>query len=156
MSSASLNKVCLIGNLGKDPEMRNTRDGKLIANFSIATSDSWKNSDGSKGERTEWHRVVVFNEGLAKVVQSYVRKGDKLYLEGKLQTRKWVNQAGADQYTTEVVLTNFDGKLVMLGSPGGRREPGEDREEQPARQSKPAAAANGSAPGAEWDDDIPF
>ena len=126
---ASLNKVMLIGNLGADPEARHTQDGKTIIHLSVATSESWKDKNtGEKREKTEWHRVVIFNEGLAEIAEKYLRKGSKVYIEGKIQTRKWTDKAGADKYTTEVVLSGFDGKMVMLGekqSPGGYR-PAED------------------------------
>jgi len=113
--AGSVNKVILIGNLGKDPEIRNTQDGKAIANFSLATSESWRDkSTGEKRERTEWHRVVVFNEGLANVARDYLRKGSKVYLEGQLQTRKWVDQSGQEKYSTEVVLQGFNAALTML------------------------------------------
>jgi single-strand DNA-binding protein len=113
--SGSVNKVILVGNLGKDPESRSTQDGRLIGNLSIATSESWKDKHtGERKEKSEWHRVVIFNEGLAKVAQDYLRKGAKVYLEGQLQTRKWTDQSGAEKYATEVVLTGFGGTLVML------------------------------------------
>jgi single-strand DNA-binding protein len=111
----SLNKVMLIGNLGKDPEIRKTQSGKPIANFSIATSGSWKDKQtGEKKEKTEWHNIVVFNEGLAGVVELYVKKGSKVYIEGVLQTRKWQDKDGNDRYTTEIVLQNYNGQLIML------------------------------------------
>ena len=115
--AGSVNKVILVGNLGQDPEIRSTQDGRQIANFSIATSDSWKDKNtGERREKTEWHRVVVFNEGLVKVIQNYVKKGSKLYIEGALQTRKWTDQSGTEKYTTEVVLQGFNGNLTMLDS----------------------------------------
>lgn len=116
--SGSLNKVCLIGNLGSDPEIRRTNDGKPIANLSIATSDSWKDkSTGEKREKTEWHRVVIFNEGLCGVAEKYLRKGSKVYIEGSLQTRKWQDkESGKDRYSTEVVLQGFGSTLLMLDS----------------------------------------
>jgi single-strand DNA-binding protein len=118
--AGSVNKVILIGNLGADPEIKRTQDGRPIANLRIATSDSWKDKNtGEKREKTEWHRVVVFSEGLCKVIEQYVKKGSKVYIEGQLQTRKWQNQEGNDQYSTEVVLQGFDGKLVMLGNASG-------------------------------------
>jgi len=116
---SSLNKVTLIGNLGKDPEIRTTGDGKEIANFSIATSETWKDkTTGEKKDKTEWHRVVCFNEGLTRVIKSYVKKGSKIYVEGQLQTRKWTNQEGQEAYTTEVILQNYNSSLVMLDSKG--------------------------------------
>lgn len=118
--AGSLNKVMLIGNVGKDPEIRRTQDGRPIANLSIATSESWRDKQtGEKKEKTEWHRVVIFNENLCKVVEQYVKKGSKLFVEGALQTRKWQDQAGVERYSTEVVLQGFNGSLTMLdGRPG--------------------------------------
>jgi single-strand DNA-binding protein len=118
--AGSVNKVILIGNLGKDPEIRRTQDGRPIANLSVATSDTWRDkATGEKRERTEWHRVVIFSEGLCRVVEQYLKKGSKVYLEGSLQTRKWQDQSGQDKYTTEVVLQNFNSTLVMLDRAGG-------------------------------------
>jgi single-strand DNA-binding protein len=115
--SGSLNKVTLIGNLGKDPEIRSTNDGKEIANFSLATSESWKDkATGEKKDKTEWHRIVCFNEGLVKVIKEYVKKGTKIYIEGQLQTRKWLDNANQEKYTTEVVLQGYNAHLVLLGS----------------------------------------
>lgn len=113
--AGSLNKVTLIGNLGRDPEIRFMPDGSRVASFSLATSDTWKDkTTGERKDRTEWHRIVVFNEKLAEVVEKYIRKGTKLYIEGQLQTRKWTDQTGVDKYTTEVVLGKFRGDLVIL------------------------------------------
>lgn len=112
---AGLNKVTLIGNLGKDPEIRSMNNGNKVASFSLATGESWKDRDGNRQERTEWHNVVVFSEGLVRVLEQYTRKGSKIYIEGKLQTRKW-QKDGQDRYTTEVVLQNFDSKLILLDS----------------------------------------
>jgi single-strand DNA-binding protein len=125
--AGSVNKVILVGNLGKDPEIRRTQDGRPIANLSLATSETWRDKQtGERKEKTEWHRVVVFNENLAKVVEQYVKKGAKLYIEGQLQTRKWQDQQGNDRYSTEVVLQGFNGTLTMLdgrqGSGGGMQE----------------------------------
>jgi single-strand DNA-binding protein len=118
--AGSVNKVILIGNVGKDPEIRRTQDGRPIANLSIATSESWRDKNsGEKKEKTEWHRVVVFNENLCKVIEQYVKKGAKLYIEGQLQTRKWQNKEGVDQYSTEVVLQGFNGTLTMLDGRNG-------------------------------------
>jgi single-strand DNA-binding protein len=118
--AGSVNKVILVGNVGRDPEIRSTQDGQKIANFSVATSETWRDkTSGERKERTEWHRVVVFNERLAEVVEKYVRKGSKLYIEGALQTRKWTDQSGQERYTTEVVLQRFRGELTMLDSRGG-------------------------------------
>jgi len=116
-----LNKVQLIGNLGQDPDVRATQSGGKIVNLSIATSESWTDkSTGAKRERTEWHRVVIFSNGLAEVVERYLRKGSKIYVEGALQTRKWTDDAGNDRYSTEIVLQPFNGKLLMLDGPAGR------------------------------------
>ncbi len=117
--AGSVNKVILVGNLGADPEIRRTQDGRPIANLSIATSESWRDKNtGERREKTEWHRVVVFNEGLCKVIENYVKKGSKVYLEGQLQTRKWQDQNGQDRYSTEVVLQGFNGNLTMLDGRG--------------------------------------
>lgn len=115
--AGSLNKVLLIGNVGKDPEIRTTQDGKEIASLTLATSDSWKDKNtGERRERTEWHRIVIFSDGLVNVVKNYVKKGSKLFLEGNLQTRKWTDSAGVERYTTEVVLQGFNCSLTMLDS----------------------------------------
>jgi single-strand DNA-binding protein len=117
--AGSLNKVTLIGNLGKDPEIRTTSDGRELANFSLATSESWKDKvTGEKKDKTEWHRVVVFNEGLVRVIKSYVKKGSKLYIEGQLQTRKWVDNENQERYTTEIVLQNYNSSLILLDTKG--------------------------------------
>src|SRR6201994_1000314 len=119
--AGSINKVILVGNLGKDPEIRRTQDGRAIANLSIATSEQWRDkATGERKEKTEWHRVVIFNEGLAKVAEQYLKKGAKVYIEGALQTRKWTDQAGVEKYSTEVVLQGFNSNLTMLdGRSGG-------------------------------------
>ncbi|MBO3760313.1 single-stranded DNA-binding protein [Ciceribacter sp. L1K23] len=128
--AGSVNKVILIGNVGADPEIRRTQDGRPIANLRIATSESWRDrNSGERKEKTEWHNVVVFNEGLCKVVEQYVKKGAKLYIEGALQTRKWQDQSGQDRYTTEVVLQGFNSTLTMLdgrGDGGGASRGGSD------------------------------
>ena len=120
--AGSVNKVILVGNVGKDPEIRRTQDGRPIANLSLATSETWRDkSTGERKEKTEWHRVVIFSEPLCKVVEQYVKKGSKLYIEGALQTRKWTDQSGAEKYSTEVVLQGFNGTWTMLdGASGGR------------------------------------
>jgi single-strand DNA-binding protein len=120
--AGSVNKVILVGNVGKDPEIRRTQDGRPIANLSIATSESWRDkATGEKKEKTEWHRVVIFSEPLCKIVEQYVKKGSKLYVEGALQTRKWTDQSGAEKYSTEVVIQGYNGSLTMLdGASGGR------------------------------------
>src|SRR5246127_831443 len=119
--AGSVNKVILVGNLGRDPEIRSTQDGMRIANLAVATSDTWRDrQSGERKERTEWHRVVIFNEKLAEVAQKYVRKGSKVYVEGQLATRKWTDQSGQERYTTEVVIPRFGGALTMLdGRSGG-------------------------------------
>src|SRR3979411_1118132 len=132
--AGSVNKVILVGNLGKDPEIRRTQDGRPIANLSVATSESWRDKNtGERKERTEWHRVVIFNERLVDVVEKYVKKGSKLYIEGALQTRKWTDNTGAEKYSTEVVLQRFRGELTMLDGArsggGGASEGGGDYED---------------------------
>src|SRR6476619_7634380 len=118
--AGSVNKVILIGNLGKDPEIRRTQDGRPIANLSVATSESWRDkATGERKEKTEWHRVVIFNEGLCKIAEQYLKKGAKVYLEGAPQTRKWTDQSGVEQYSTEVVLQGFNSTLTMLDGRGG-------------------------------------
>lgn len=118
--AGSVNKVILVGNLGRDPEIRRTQDGRPIANLSLATSENWRDrNSGERREKTEWHRVVIFNEGLCKVAEQFLRKGSKVYIEGQLQTRKWQDQSGQDKYSTEVVLQNYNSTLQMLD---GRNE----------------------------------
>jgi single-strand DNA-binding protein len=118
--AGSVNKVILIGNIGREPEIRTTQDGKEIANLALATSESWKDRNtGERREKTEWHRIVVFNEGLVGVIKNYVHKGSKLYIEGQLQTRKWTDPSGVEKYSTEIVLQNFNGTLTLLDSKGG-------------------------------------
>ncbi|MGS1016009.1 single-stranded DNA-binding protein [Allosphingosinicella humi] len=116
---AGVNKVILVGNLGDDPEARSLNNGGEVVNLRVATSETWKDRDGQRQERTEWHRVVIFNENLGRVAKSYLRKGSKVYLEGQLQTRKWTDQSGADRYSTEIVLQRFRGELVLLDSKSG-------------------------------------
>jgi single-strand DNA-binding protein len=141
----SLNKVCLIGHLGADPEVRRTQDGRPIANLRIATSESWKDKNtGERKEKTEWHRVVIFNEGLAGIAEKYLKKGSQVYIEGALQTRKWTDQQGVEKYSTEVVLQGFKADLTMLGGAG---DGGGQRQEQ---QPQGRAAQN------DLDDEIPF
>ncbi|VVT19298.1 single-stranded DNA-binding protein [Rhizobium sp. EC-SD404] len=117
--AGSVNKVILVGNLGADPEIRRTQDGRPIANLSVATSETWRDrNSGERKEKTEWHRVVIFNEGLCKVAESYLKKGAKVYIEGQLQTRKWQDQSGQDKYSTEIVLQGFNSTLTMLDGRG--------------------------------------
>ncbi len=118
--AGSVNKVILVGNLGADPEIRRTQDGRPIVNLRVATTDTWRDKGtGERKERTEWHRVVIFSEGLAKVAEQYLKKGSRVYLEGQLQTRKWQDQGGQDRYSTEVVLQNFNSQMVLLDRAGG-------------------------------------
>lgn len=158
--AGSVNKVILVGNLGRDPEVRMTQDGKEIANLAIATSESWKDrNSGERKERTEWHRVVIFNDALVNVAKNYLKKGSKIYLEGALQTRKWTDQSGTERFSTEVVLQGYNATLTMLDS---RREGGERDYDaggssyssqpasyQPRQQPQPAMAEA-------LDDDVPF
>src|SRR5512147_67031 len=121
--AGSVNKVILVGNLGADPEVRQTQDGRPIVNLRVATSDSWRDkATGERREKTEWHRVVIFNEGLCRIAEQYLKKGSKVYLEGSLQTRKWQDQSGQDRYSTEVVLQGFNSALTMLDARGGGGE----------------------------------
>lgn len=123
--AGSVNKVILIGNLGADPDIKRTQDGRPIANLSLATSESWKDKNtGERREKTEWHRIVVFNEGLCRVIEQYLRKGSKVYIEGQLQTRKWQDNNGNDKYSTEVVLQNYNGVMTMLESANGGNNQG--------------------------------
>ncbi len=170
--AGSVNKVILVGNLGRDPEIRSTQDGMRIANLNIATSESWRDrASGERKEKTEWHRVVIFNERLTEIAEKYLRKGAKVYVEGALQTRKWTDQGGVEKYSTEIVLTRFRGELTMLdgardggraGAGGGAMEGGYDEGDSGSYGSAPprAAAAPGGPRGrtsnADLDDEIPF
>ena len=148
--SGSVNKVILVGNLGNDPEVRQFPKGGFVCNLSIATSETWKDKNtGERKEKSEWHRVAIFSEGLVKVAQNYLKKGSKVYLEGKLQTRKWQDQSGADKYTTEIVLQGFDAKLVMLDGKSG----GNDRGDYQADQSGGKRQEDFSQ---DFNDEIPF
>jgi single-strand DNA-binding protein len=173
--AGSVNKVILVGNLGRDPEIRSTQGGSRIANLSLATSETWRDrASGERKERTEWHRVVVFNDRLVDVVEKYLKKGAKIYVEGALQTRKWTDNAGQERYSTEVVLQNFRGELTMLdgrggggggdsggfepdegggGSPGGR-SPSSSGGGAPPRGRSGGGGGGGGAP--DLDDEIPF
>jgi single-strand DNA-binding protein len=161
--AGSVNKVILIGNLGKDPEIRRTQDGSPIAHFNVATSENWRDkTTGERREKTEWHRVVIFNEGLCRIAEQYLKKGSKVYLEGSLQTRKWQDQSGQEKYTTEVVLQGFNAQLTMLDRAGaGGSEAGEGSSVDfgspgpSARERKPALVGAGEKRG-DLDDDIPF
>jgi single-strand DNA-binding protein len=171
--AGSVNKVILVGNLGKDPEVRTSQDGTKIVNFTLATSESWNDrASGERKERTEWHRVVIFNENLAGIAEKYLRKGSKVYVEGALQTRKWTDQAGQEKYTTEVVISRFRGDITLLGGRGEGEGAGEGgsgyqpRERAPARSAPAGGARSGGGGGASpsWDapkggdldDEIPF
>jgi single-strand DNA-binding protein len=157
---AGVNKVILVGNLGADPEARSLNNGGEVVNMRVATSESWKDRDGNRQERTEWHNVVIFNENLGRVAKSYLRKGSKVYLEGQIQTRKWQGQDGNDRYTTEVVLQRFRGELVLLDSRdgGGRSDYSGDEEfggsssggQRQQARPQPATFDN------DLDDDVPF
>src|SRR5215210_7072686 len=157
--AGSVNKVILVGNLGKDPEIRRTQDGRPIANLSVATSETWRDkATGERKEKTEWHRVVIFNEGLCRIAEQYLKKGAKVYLEGQLQTRKWQDQAGADKYSTEVVLQGFNSNLTMLDGRGEGAGDGAGFSGPPAARSegrRPSSSAPAFEP-AGMDDDIPF
>ena len=155
---AGVNKVILVGNLGADPEARSLNNGGEVVNMRVATSEQWKDRDGNRQERTEWHNVVIFNENLGRVAKSYLRKGSKVYLEGQLQTRKWTDQSGNDRYNTEVVLQRFRGELVMLDSRegGGRGAFNEDLEDFGSAPSRPQQRPQPAAFDADLDDDVPF
>jgi single-strand DNA-binding protein len=158
---AGVNKVILVGNLGDDPEVRSLNNGGEVVNMRVATSENWKDRDGNRQERTEWHRVVIFNENLGRVAKSYLKKGSKVYLEGQIQTRKWQDQSGQDRYSTEVVLQRFRGELVLLDRrEGGGSYGGDDYGDAaggdigggaPRAQSKPQPAFD-----TDLDDDVPF
>lgn len=144
--AGSVNKVIIVGNLGRDPEIRSMPNGDRVANLSVATSETWKDkASGERKEKTEWHRVVIFNDNIVKVVESYVKKGSTVYIEGQLQTRKWTDQQGVEKYSTEVVVSRFKGELTMLG---GRSDGGQARDPEPEQPAKSYQ---------EFDDsDIPF
>jgi len=168
--AGSVNKVILIGNLGADPEIRRTQDGRPVANLRLATSESWKDKNtGERRERTEWHRVVIFNENLCRIAEQYLKKGSKVYIEGALQTRKWQDQSGQDRYSTEVVLQGFRGELTLLdraGSAGSGGDYGNDDgsgdfgSPGPTRKVAAVAGAGGRdstrSGGGDMDDEIPF
>ena len=151
--AGSVNKAILVGNLGADPEIRRTNDGKMIANLRIATSESWRDKQsGERREKTEWHRVVIFNESLAKVAEQYLRKGAKVYVEGQIQTRKWQDQSGADRYSTEIVLQGFNGSLTMLGD---KQNGGDDAPRQQSYADAKPRTGGGSL-AEDMSDEIPF
>ena len=151
--AGSVNKVILVGNLGNDPEVRNLPSGGKVVNLSVATSERWRDrNSGEQREKTEWHRVVIFSEGLARVAEQYLKKGSKVYIEGQLQTRKWQDQSGQDKYTTEVVLQNFNSSMALLDGPEGRSSPPSDNSAG-ASQSRPSGGYRGAG---SMDEDIPF
>jgi single-strand DNA-binding protein len=163
--AGSVNKVILIGNLGRDPEVRRTQDGRPVVNFTLATSETWRDKNtGERREKTEWHRIVIFSEGLCRVAEQYLKKGSKIYLEGQLQTRKWQDQQGQEKYTTEVVLQGFNSALTMLDRAGDRAggaeitgpDTGGDfgSPGPTAREKQPAMAGAGKR--GDMDDEIPF
>ncbi len=166
--AGSVNKVILLGNLGRDPDIRATQDGNKIVNLSIATSERWKDrNSGEQREKTEWHRVVIFNENLARIAEQYLRKGSNVYIEGQLQTRKWTDQQGIEKYTTEVVLSRFKGELTLLGNRGDVQQiSDEGTQTDPFHSSQEAPQFNSSIeqsqisgqlpPMNDLDDDIPF
>src|SRR5271156_1923137 len=166
--AGSVNKVILIGNLGADPEIRRPQAGRPVANLRRATSESWRDkATGERREKTEWHRVVIFNENLCKIAEQYLKKGSKVYLEGALQTRKWQDQSGQDKYSTEVVLQGFRGELTLLDRAGGAGAGaggemsdsgggGEFGSSGPTRKVAAAAGASRAGAGADMDDEIPF
>jgi single-strand DNA-binding protein len=170
--AGSVNKVILVGNLGRDPEIRSTQDGTRIANLSLATSESWRDkASGERKEKTEWHRVVIFNDRLVEVVERYLKKGSKVYIEGALQTRKWTDNSGVEKYSTEVVLQKFRGELTMLdggrgeGGGGGYASSPEDDYGAPSPRSGGGSSGGGAGNGGrterrppvqELDDEIPF
>jgi single-strand DNA-binding protein len=163
--AGSVNKVILVGNLGKDPEIRRTQDGRPIANLSIATSETWRDKNsGERKEKTEWHRVVIFSEPLCKIVEQYLKKGAKVYIEGALQTRKWTDQSGVEKYSTEVVLQGFNSTLTMLdgrsggggGGNFGSDDSGSDFGSGSPSSSAPRRAVAAGARNSDMDDDIPF
>jgi single-strand DNA-binding protein len=164
--AGSVNKVILVGNLGKDPEIRSTNDGTKIASFSVATSENWKDrNSGERREKTEWHRVVVFNDRLVDVIEKYLRKGSKIYLEGALQTRKWTDNSGQEKYTTEIVLQKYRGELTMLEGRGGSEASGAPDDETGGYGGSSGASMGGGRssggggsrpPVTDLDDEIPF
>lgn len=156
--AGSVNKVILVGNLGNDPEVRSFQNGGRVANFSVATGERWRDRQtGEPRERTEWHRVAIFNENLVEIAEKYLRKGSQVYLEGELQTRKWTDQSGQDRYTTEVALRGFRGQMMMLGGRGdGGGFAGESSDDRsPSQGAAPAAPAPAGGTD-DFDDDIPF
>ncbi|GHF27287.1 single-stranded DNA-binding protein [Kordiimonas sediminis] len=162
--AGSVNKVILVGNLGRDPEIRTMQNGSKVVNLSIATSESWRDRNtGERRDKTEWHRVVIFNENLAKVAENYLRKGSKVYVEGQLQTRKWTDQSGQEKYSTEVVLQNYRGELTMLdgrneggAGQGGGYAGGDDYGQSFGGGNQGGGQSNPPMGGGDLDDEIPF
>ena len=167
--AGSVNKVILLGNLGKDPDVRSSQDGSKIVNLSIATSERWKDrNSGEQREKTEWHRVVIFNENIGRIAEQYLRKGSNVYIEGQLQTRKWTDQQGVEKYTTEIVLSRFKGELTLLGTRGESQQlgGGDNMQSDPYQSSRDALQNSSTAdettvpsklpPMNDLDDDIPF
>lgn len=158
--AGSVNKVILVGNLGADPEIRRMQDGRPVANLRVATSESWRDkASGERKERTEWHRVVIFNEGLCRIVEQYLKKGSKVYLEGQLQTREWEDQSGQKRYSTEVVLQGFNSTLTMLdgrSGGGGGDYAGQSDFGRSGPMDAPSSGGGGGGMGRELDDEIPF
>lgn len=160
--AGSVNKVILVGNLGRDPEIRQTQDGMKIANLSIATSESWKDKNtGERKEKTEWHRVVIMNERLSEVCERYMHKGTKVYVEGSLQTRKWTDQSGQDKYTTEVLISRFKGEVTILDSRNQSQSQGQDQNNfDYTPDTKPLGSGSSNNANtkslADLDDEIPF
>jgi single-strand DNA-binding protein len=162
--AGSVNKTILVGNLGADPVVRHTQSGAMNVSFSVATSDTWRDkATGERKEKTEWHRVLIWSEGLCKVAEQYLKKGSKVYLEGSLQTRKWTDQAGVERYTTEVVLQGFNSSLTLLDkAQGGVPAPDDSSRPESGLQSRPGVAPRGTAGrtaaggNSDMDDDIPF
>ena len=155
--AGSVNKVILVGNLGRDPEVRRMQDGNPVVNLSVATSETWRDkASGERKEQTEWHRVVIFNERLAEVAEKYLRKGSKVYVEGQLRTRKWTDQSGQERYSTEVVLNRFRGELTMLDGARGAAPGGDYGPPDEAPQGASLGSARSGAGGGDLDDDIPF
>ncbi len=155
--AGSVNKVIIIGHLGRDPESKSFQNGGKVVNFSVATSESWKDKNsGERKEKTEWHNVAVFHDQLAGIAERYLRKGSKVYLEGKLQTRKWSDQSGNDRYATEIVLQGFEAKIVLLDGKRDDQGGGGERSGQSARNDTGKASSKSGAFDSDLDDDVPF
>ena len=163
---AGVNKVIILGNLGKDPEVRNFQNGGKVVNLRLATSDRYKDREGNMQERTEWHSVAIFNEKLGEIAEKYLKKGNQVYIEGKLETRKWQDSSGQDKYSTEIVIRNFGGELTLVGGRGAGGDMGEERSysgsgggersSAPARAGAPRSGGWDAGKKPDMDDDIPF